>query len=166
MQGYPSIGDAHSTVPVPKEKWYDYAGERSGRFQVRQFSIPDLARSRPIAATLLHAVLCNPPCGAEQCHRSCHHSDACESPGPGADRADACESPGADRALTGMAWLAQGLTNADGSIKTECGIHNVTEEVAGEFHRGPHSSDPLEYFNCLLLELISPMQLDRHFCGV
>ena len=34
VQGYPSIGDAHSTVPVPKEKWYDYAGERSGRFQV------------------------------------------------------------------------------------------------------------------------------------
>jgi phosphoadenosine phosphosulfate reductase len=31
--GYPSIGDAHSTVPVPKEKWFDYAGERSGRFQ-------------------------------------------------------------------------------------------------------------------------------------
>ena len=33
-QGYPSIGDLHSTVPVPKEKWYEYAGERSGRFQV------------------------------------------------------------------------------------------------------------------------------------
>ncbi|CAK0787949.1 hypothetical protein CVIRNUC_011171 [Coccomyxa viridis] len=55
-QGYPSIGDLHSTVPVPKEKWYEYAGERSGRFQ--------------------------------------------------------------------------GLTNADGSLKTECGIHTVTEEVA------------------------------------
>lgn len=25
----------------------------------------------------------------------------------------------------------QGLTNADGSVKTECGIHTVTEEVAG-----------------------------------
>lgn len=35
VQGYPSIGDVHSTVPVPQEKWYDYAGERSGRFQVR-----------------------------------------------------------------------------------------------------------------------------------
>ena len=46
--------------------------------------------------------------------------------------------------------------------KTECGIHTVTEEVAGKFHRDPHSSDPLRYFNCLLLELISPMQLDRH----
>lgn len=46
-----------------------------------------LARSRPIAATLLHAVLCSPSCGAEQCHRSCHHSDAWERPGAGADRA-------------------------------------------------------------------------------
>ena len=33
-QGYPSIGDLHSTVPVPEDKWYEYAGERSGRFQV------------------------------------------------------------------------------------------------------------------------------------
>mmetsp|Transcript_8288 Transcript_8288/g.20681 ORF Transcript_8288/g.20681 Transcript_8288/m.20681 type:complete len:419 (-) Transcript_8288:246-1502(-) len=32
-QGYPSIGDAKDTVPVPKEKWFEYAGERSGRFQ-------------------------------------------------------------------------------------------------------------------------------------
>ena len=31
-QGYPSVGDVHSTLPVPKEKWYEYAGERSGRF--------------------------------------------------------------------------------------------------------------------------------------
>jgi len=31
-QGYPSIGDAKDTVPVPKEKWFDYAGERAGRF--------------------------------------------------------------------------------------------------------------------------------------
>jgi phosphoadenosine phosphosulfate reductase len=31
--GYPSIGDAHSTVPVPRAQWFDYAGERSGRFQ-------------------------------------------------------------------------------------------------------------------------------------
>ena len=35
MQGFPSIGDLHSTVPVPKAKWFEYAGERSGRFQVR-----------------------------------------------------------------------------------------------------------------------------------
>ncbi len=34
MQGFPSIGDLHSTVPVPKPKWFEYAGERSGRFQV------------------------------------------------------------------------------------------------------------------------------------
>lgn len=34
MQGFPSIGDVQSTVPVPKEKWFEYAGERSGRFQV------------------------------------------------------------------------------------------------------------------------------------
>eukprot|EP00798_Chlamydomonas_sp_ICE-L_P031966 gene31966-33893_t len=32
-QGFPSIGDVHSTIPVPKEKWFEYAGERSGRFQ-------------------------------------------------------------------------------------------------------------------------------------
>ena len=32
-QGYPSVGDVHSTLPVPKEKWFEYAGERSGRFQ-------------------------------------------------------------------------------------------------------------------------------------
>ncbi|KAK9832865.1 hypothetical protein WJX74_000020 [Apatococcus lobatus] len=32
-QGFPSIGDEQSTVPVPKEKWFEYGGERSGRFQ-------------------------------------------------------------------------------------------------------------------------------------
>lgn len=32
-QGFPSVGDVHSTIPVPKEKWFEYAGERSGRFQ-------------------------------------------------------------------------------------------------------------------------------------
>jgi phosphoadenosine phosphosulfate reductase len=31
--GYPSIGDVHSTLPVPREKWFVYGGERSGRFQ-------------------------------------------------------------------------------------------------------------------------------------
>ena len=31
--GFPSIGDVQTTVPVPKEKWFEYAGERSGRFQ-------------------------------------------------------------------------------------------------------------------------------------
>ena len=31
--GYPSIGDVHSTLPVPREKWFDYGGERLGRFQ-------------------------------------------------------------------------------------------------------------------------------------
>eukprot|EP00241_Pyramimonas_parkeae_P011020 CAMPEP_0114249808 /NCGR_PEP_ID=MMETSP0058-20121206/14352_1 /TAXON_ID=36894 /ORGANISM="Pyramimonas parkeae, CCMP726" /LENGTH=258 /DNA_ID=CAMNT_0001363403 /DNA_START=215 /DNA_END=991 /DNA_ORIENTATION=- len=52
-QDFPSIGDLHSTVPVPdRTKWFQYAGERSGRFQ--------------------------------------------------------------------------GLTNADGSGKTECGIHNFS----------------------------------------
>jgi len=30
--GYPSIGDVHSTVPVDRARWFDYAGERSGRF--------------------------------------------------------------------------------------------------------------------------------------
>nr|CAD32963.1 phosphoadenosine-phosphosulphate reductase [Physcomitrium patens] len=32
-QGFPSIGDVQSTIPVPREKWFEYAGERSGRFQ-------------------------------------------------------------------------------------------------------------------------------------
>lgn len=32
-QGYPSVGDTHSTVPVPREMWFEYGGERSGRFQ-------------------------------------------------------------------------------------------------------------------------------------
>lgn len=32
-QGYPSIGDKKDTVPVAREKWFEYAGERSGRFQ-------------------------------------------------------------------------------------------------------------------------------------
>lgn len=32
-QGYPSIGDKKDTVPVPREKWFEYAAERSGRFQ-------------------------------------------------------------------------------------------------------------------------------------
>lgn len=32
-QGYPSIGDVPTTIPVPREKWFEYGGERSGRFQ-------------------------------------------------------------------------------------------------------------------------------------
>lgn len=32
-QGYPSVGDVQSTLPVPKENWFTYGGERSGRFQ-------------------------------------------------------------------------------------------------------------------------------------
>uniref|UniRef100_A0A7S4DY49 Phosphoadenosine phosphosulphate reductase domain-containing protein n=1 Tax=Lotharella globosa TaxID=91324 RepID=A0A7S4DY49_9EUKA len=31
-KGYPSIGDAKDTVPVPKSRWFEYAGERLGRF--------------------------------------------------------------------------------------------------------------------------------------
>lgn len=31
--GYPSIGDIQSTIPVPRENWFEYGGERSGRFQ-------------------------------------------------------------------------------------------------------------------------------------
>lgn len=34
VQGYPSVGDVQSTVTVPREKWFEYGGERSGRFQV------------------------------------------------------------------------------------------------------------------------------------
>lgn len=32
-QGFPSIGDVQTTLPVPREKWFEYGGERSGRFQ-------------------------------------------------------------------------------------------------------------------------------------
>lgn len=33
-QGYPSLGDVHSTITVePRSKWFEYGGERSGRFQ-------------------------------------------------------------------------------------------------------------------------------------
>lgn len=32
-QGYPSVGDVQSTLPVPKDQWFEYGGERSGRFQ-------------------------------------------------------------------------------------------------------------------------------------
>ena len=30
--GYPSLGDAKDTVRVDRDKWFEYAGERSGRF--------------------------------------------------------------------------------------------------------------------------------------
>lgn len=33
-EGFPSIGDVQTTLPVPREKWFEYGGERSGRFQV------------------------------------------------------------------------------------------------------------------------------------
>lgn len=32
-EGYPSLGDIHSTVQVDRSKWFEYGGERSGRFQ-------------------------------------------------------------------------------------------------------------------------------------
>ena len=32
-QGFPSVGDVQTTVPVPREQWFEYAGERKGRFQ-------------------------------------------------------------------------------------------------------------------------------------
>ena len=33
-EGFPSVGDVHSTVPVPnRERWFEYGGERLGRFQ-------------------------------------------------------------------------------------------------------------------------------------
>ncbi|CAI5524715.1 unnamed protein product, partial [Closterium sp. Naga37s-1] len=31
--GFPSIGDIQTTLPVPRAKWFEYGGERSGRFQ-------------------------------------------------------------------------------------------------------------------------------------
>ena len=31
-EGYPSIGDLQSTLPVARDKWFEYAGERSGRW--------------------------------------------------------------------------------------------------------------------------------------
>lgn len=38
-QGFPSIGDVQTTIPVSRDKWFEYAGERSGRFQVRSVLI-------------------------------------------------------------------------------------------------------------------------------
>ncbi|CAM6008028.1 unnamed protein product [Sphagnum balticum] len=32
-QGFPSVGDVQTTLPVPQDKWFEYGGERSGRFQ-------------------------------------------------------------------------------------------------------------------------------------
>jgi 3'-phosphoadenosine 5'-phosphosulfate sulfotransferase (PAPS reductase)/FAD synthetase len=32
-KGYPSLGDVHSTLPVDRSRWFEYGGERSGRFQ-------------------------------------------------------------------------------------------------------------------------------------
>ncbi|KAL3680759.1 hypothetical protein R1sor_023715 [Riccia sorocarpa] len=32
-QGYPSVGDIQTTMPVPRSQWFEYGGERSGRFQ-------------------------------------------------------------------------------------------------------------------------------------
>ena len=52
------------------------SGQGASRYATLVFQ--SLARSRLIPVTLLHAVLRSPSCGAEQCHRSCHHSDACE----------------------------------------------------------------------------------------
>ena len=31
-QGYPSVGDVHSTLPVDRRDWFKYGAERSGRF--------------------------------------------------------------------------------------------------------------------------------------
>ena len=61
-QGYPSMGDVQSTIPVPREKWFEYGMERSGRFQ--------------------------------------------------------------------------GYQNADGSSKTECGIHTIGQEDAPDLWQG------------------------------
>ena len=69
-QGYPSIGDLHSTVPVPKEKWYEYAGERSGRFQVwpQTGFLPSCCESQDALCLWLRnaAVICSAPTGAPQ----------------------------------------------------------------------------------------------------
>ena len=102
----PALAMRTPQCPCQRRSGTTMLANGQGASRCASSAFQSLARSRPIAATLLHAVLCSPSCGAEQCHRSCHHSDACESPGPGADRA-----------LTGMAWLVQGLTNADGSIQ-------------------------------------------------
>lgn len=32
-KGFPSVGDVHSTVPIPREQWFEYGKERAGRFQ-------------------------------------------------------------------------------------------------------------------------------------
>lgn len=32
-KGFPSVGDVHSTVPIPRDEWFEYGKERAGRFQ-------------------------------------------------------------------------------------------------------------------------------------
>lgn len=32
-EGFPSVGDVQTTLPIPKTQWFEYGGERSGRFQ-------------------------------------------------------------------------------------------------------------------------------------
>jgi len=88
VQGYPSVGDLHSTIPVPKDKWFEWGGERSGRFQVRPCSVS--------ARMLWPMTTAVPEKPLDFRHR--YHSSH---------------------------GTVQGLTNADGTLKTECGIHSV-----------------------------------------
>lgn len=52
LQGYPSVGDVHSTVTVDRSKWFEYGGERSGRFQVRVQWQPPQTYSRSLSDSI------------------------------------------------------------------------------------------------------------------
>ena len=97
LQGFPSIGDEQSTVPVPKAKWFEYAGERSGRFQVGHpagFPVRQFVYTA-FACQLVCYLLCSLQ-NALDCHLLCLLQDALD---------------------------LQGYNNKDGTAKTECGIH-------------------------------------------
>ncbi len=112
-QGFPSVGDVHSTVPVAKEKWFEYGGERSGRFQVR--------RLPPAAAPCLHSLACMrlisvrpKKAGSSEWGLHALEVSCCRPTHVGRGRYFHKEWCTARRRVS---------QNPDGSMKTECGIH-------------------------------------------
>lgn len=90
-EGYPSIGDVHSTLPVPREKCAPFFASFRRR----------LAFPRP------------------RRRRACRGRRATHRQSPRRSRACRWFEYGGERK-----GRFQGLQNADGSDKTECGIHN------------------------------------------
>ncbi len=110
-QGFPSVGDVHSTVPVAKEKWFEYGGERSGRFQARRLPPPP-------ACTVWH-VCALPVCDLRTRAVVSGDSMRWRYLAAGLRMWDA----GGIFKKKGVHRAPQGFTNPDGSMKTECGIH-------------------------------------------